>query len=1038
MWGMILSFGKNPIVSILGVYCFIIIVGVLLAPAACEAASSIQWGDQIYNENFDVIGNDYIYLQEGSVTEVPFNIAKDISFLLDPSISAPWAYTEFYKVDSSTHARTHLGSIGKFGGLRQWTWTEAGAYEMDVHEGWPPMLGEQNLLKRMFAWMFGTPLYAAPDDFIVTLQFEVREAVEHVPPVLSFSSSSPYDGVRGVSPEKGVPTTTVFTFKTVYTDAGNLAPSSISAIVGTTHLAMTLDTTASSSLHDGNYQNGEAYIATTTISASGITSYSFEASNGSATTTLAGVAPIITKITKPSVLFLPGIESSYLYKKRFSCIGLDCEDQLWTPNIDSDVQDLYMNSDGTSVRGDIYTRDILGQYPTGPIGRADVYKTFSAYMDSLVASGTLAAWKAAPYDWRLSPRDLVNEGVVRNDGTISYTDTATSSYMVNQVLDLASTSGKVTIVAHSNGGLVAKELINKLIGMGKGDLIDNLILVASPQLGTPMAIPAMLHGYKQSHGGGIVTSEQTARTLARNMPDAYYLLPSAHYANQVATPVVTFDPSAQTTAYFRSVYGSLIATKANLDRFILGQDGRPAGGVTDTNVPLSGNAPLLASANTEHESALDTWTPPTTLKVYQLAGTGVQTLASTNYTDDCSFHCIFSSPHLSMEPVMTYDGDGTVISTSATGGTGEKWYLDVDSYNHANGNDLIEHSTVMSANPTSLFIGGILNHSTSSISFISQTPPDFSSKAHTVLRAHSPVSLDAYDNQGRHTGLITATSSDGTARTYVENGIPGVTYDLFGEVKYIYNDANIPLHIIMKGTGSGYLTYDMQQMVGKNTVASTTFINIPVSTSTNITEDAKPVVANSAPLLIDQNGDGRPDVTMQTQGIQYYDVTPPDVSVTFSTTTQSLRFIPSDMSPVIALTTATSALFTDTAGNTTQLVFSKYKVKPKKIELTLSKIVQNGVVVSTTPIPLTYHWNTQIQKGAVTFQTLASYAKTATSTVETHYRSKKNVTVVMTKPIELGDDDDGDDIDQRPVRQTVSGQHLLLLNIVRGSIGVSY
>ena len=858
-----------------------------------------------------------------------------------------------------------------------------------------------------------------------------------VAPVLSFSSSSPYDGVRGVSPEKGVPTTTVFTFKTVYTDAGNLAPSSVSASVGASTLAMALDQSASSTLHDGNYQNGEAYVATTTIGLLGTTTYTFEASNGSATTTLAGAAPIVIEIAPSNVLFLPGIEASSLYKKRSSC-HIDCEDQLWIPNIDSDVQDLYMNPDGTSIRNDIYTRDIVSSYPSIPYS-VDVYRSFTLYMDGLVTNGTINAWKPAPYDWRLSPKDLVNGGAARADGTISYTDTATSSYMINQVLELASTSksGRVTIVAHSNGGLVAKELINKLISMGKGNLIDNLVLVVSPQLGTPIAIPAMLHGYNQSHLGGIVTSEQTARTLARNMPDAYYLLPSTKYENQVATPVITFDKSAKTTTYFRSVYGNSITDKANLDKFILGQDGRPAGDATSTNIPLLGNAALLSSANTEHDTALDTWTPPASLKVYQLAGTGVLTLASTNYTDDCWFYCGVVTPHLSMEPVKTYDGDGTVISTSATGGAGEKWYFDGGAFLSSTKKD-VTHDQIMQFEPVTSFVKKIITSSSSSIPFVSQTAPDFSSKAHTVLRAHSPVSLDVYDDQGQHTGLITATSSDGTVHTYVENGIPGVTYDLFGEVKYIYNDANIPLHVVMKGTGTGYLTYDMQQMVGKNTVASTTFVNIPVSPSTNISIDASPIVANSSPLLIDQNGDGHTDVTIQPQGVQYYDVTPPDVSVSLSTTTRSLMFTPSDTSPVTVVTASTSASFTDTAGNTTQLVFSKYKVTPKKIELTISKIVQNGVVVTANPIPLVYRWNLQIQKGVTTFQTLSSYVKTATSTTETHYRPKKNVTIVMTKPVELGDTDDGDDIDQRPVRQTVGGQHFLSLNIVHGIIGVSY
>jgi pimeloyl-ACP methyl ester carboxylesterase len=106
------------------------------------------------------------------------------------------------------------------------------------------------------------------------------------------------------------------------------------------------------------------------------------------------------------------------------------------------------------VRPDIYTKDVVDSY-TG-LGNTDIYKTFSTFMDAEVASHKVADWKAAPYDWRLGLDAVVNGGV-SDSGHISYTDTATSSYMVNQVLALASSSPnhKVTIVAHSNGGLIA-------------------------------------------------------------------------------------------------------------------------------------------------------------------------------------------------------------------------------------------------------------------------------------------------------------------------------------------------------------------------------------------------------------------------------------------------------------------------------------------------------------------------------------------------------------------------------------------------------
>ena len=71
-------------------------------------------------------------------------------------------------------------------------------------------------------------------------------------------------------------------------------------------------------------------------------------------------------------------------------------------------------------------------------------------------------------------------------------------------------------------------------------------------------------------------------------------------------------------------------------------------------------------------------------------------------------------------------------------------------------------------------------------------------------------------------------------------------------------------------------------------------------------------------------------------------------------------------------------------------------------------------------------------------KTLASYTKTTTSTVETHYRLKKGITAVMTTPLDLDDNDDGDGIDLRATRENLSGVHMIQLKVSGGKITVSY
>lgn len=124
----------------------------------------------------------------------------------------------------------------------------------------------------------------------------------------------------------------------------------------------------------------------------------------------------------------------------------------------------------------------------------------------------------------------------------------------------------------------------------------------------------------------------------------------------------------------------------------------------------------------------------------------------------------------------------------------------------------------------------------------------------------------------------------------------------------------------------------------------------------------------------------------------------------------------------------------------TELTLAKYKIKARKIELVISGIKQNGVIVSTSTIPLTYKWNiltTGTSTTIKTTKTLASYTKTATTSVETHYRPKQGLTTIMTTAREL-DDNDGDDVDQRATREKLQGIHIIKLTISGGVIGVGY
>jgi len=58
--------------------------------------------------------------------------------------------------------------------------------------------------------------------------------------------------------------------------------------------------------------------------------------------------------------------------------------------------------------------------------------------------------------------------------------------------------------------------------------------------------------------------------------------------------------------------------------------------------------------------------------------------------------------------------------------------------------------------------------------------------------------------------------------------------------------------------------------------------------------------------------------------------------------------------------------------------------------------------------------------------------------IESHYRLKKDITVLMNKPIELDDDENDDEVDVRPIKTKLSGFIVPSIVTRQGKITVSY
>ncbi|MFA5993388.1 MAG: hypothetical protein WC823_00345, partial [Parcubacteria group bacterium] len=178
-----------------------------------------------------------------------------------------------------------------------------------------------------------------------------------------------------------------------------------------------------------------------------------------------------------NVLFLPGIKASRLDDADSG------DDQVWLPESTNDVSKLLMDKDGKSPHN-IYTKNVV----ENAYGIVGIYDGFVEDLQSLKNDRIIKEYSLYSYDWRFDVENIAKNGT-------KYENEVKKAVTEIENLQKNSISQKVTIVAHSNGGLLAKAIMRELETQNKANLIDNIVMVSSPQMGTPEAIPAMLHGY---------------------------------------------------------------------------------------------------------------------------------------------------------------------------------------------------------------------------------------------------------------------------------------------------------------------------------------------------------------------------------------------------------------------------------------------------------------------------------------------------------------------------------------------------------------
>ena len=573
-----------------------------------------------------------------------------------------------------------------------------------------------------------------------------------------------------------------------------------------------------------------------------------------------------------NVLFLPGIKGSRLYKPSTTCdpdLSLSCPGvKLWEPSGNVLLQELFLTSTGDTGNRNIYTKD--SDIVSEVLG-ANFYASFVNQMNALTEDGTIREWKAVAYDWRLSLDDVLSMGTVRGD-KIYYREATETPYIEETLRELAASSptGKVSIVAHSNGGLVTKKLMQQLETEGDEGLVDKIIFVGVPQSGAPQAVGALLFGYGEALPRdecsqlrvlgwlcSLFGSRDMARALAEHSPMAYHLLPSAAYFEQVQDadhPVALFTASTM-YAEERQWYGSSIDSVQELADFLEARDGGRTKPVSeDIGSPNILSSSLLAYGRSAHAS-LDAWVPPAEVQVYQIAGWGVPTVAGIEFYEQKKFLGGYKEMY---RPLFVEDGDGVVPVPSALmlaeGPNVENFWIDLDGAS-SDSRKKLNHGNIFEVDALRILLRDLLIGSSRNYpSFVTKSQLSPRNGEKLLFYLHSPLTLELYDTDGNHVGE----TDDGG----IEEEIPGATYGEFGEVKYIIAPAG-EYTVSMRGKASGTFSLDIQSLSGNEIVSSLTLADLPTTETTlatiNVAQDLNEVGA----LILDIDGDGTTESEIQ-------------------------------------------------------------------------------------------------------------------------------------------------------------------------------
>jgi len=501
--------------------------------------------------------------------------------------------------------------------------------------------------------------------------------------------------------------------------------------------------------------------------------------------------PFIVEEVRNPVILIPGITGTYLYK------NYDDYGEIW-PNVgkmflspnDDFLDDLILNEDGSeNIEFPIIPKDIIR-------GISSVH-VFDGLIEELTNAGYIEGTDlfVFPYDWRKS--------------------TSENSVLLKEKIDEILTdnnSEKIDVIAHSMGGLLAKEYI----AQNGQDKVDQLIFLGTPQLGAPKAFKVLMFGddmgYKKLFLG---LNRLEAKNISQNMPSVYELLPSSQYINlNGGYATNTLSEDGPITLDYVGTKNFLINEGRNSKMFPFAED------LHDEidNLDLSG------------------------IKSYNFVGCGMSTIGKITVKEEKSWIGKLLGKKEDYEIGYT-DGDETVPMASSTKTIGSEIYYVND----------ITHGMLPSAIGVKENILAILNDKGLTFGDSIKDDDSYCGIEGDVLSTHSPVKLHIYDKEGNHVGP----NADGD----IEYEIPGVQYDVIDDINYVFLPTGNNYRVVTEATNTGGFNLKIEKQIGEEITQTYNWTLIPLKTLESSGEiwigPDYPVSGYS--LGMDDNGDGSVD-----------------------------------------------------------------------------------------------------------------------------------------------------------------------------------